>query len=161
HTYRALLGRAAAVHALDRLSLEVAEGGARGLIGLNGAGKTTLLRVLLGFLRPSVGSATIAGQSPRSYVERHGVGYVPERVEIAAGWAVGGALQADSLLGDVADDARQRVYRVLVRLTVEEIRDRRVLPLSKADLPRLVIAQAIVCDRRRMVHDAPTGGLTR
>src|SRR5690606_3895514 len=84
HTYRALLGRAAAVHALDRRSPEVAEGGALGLIGLNGAGKTTLLRVLLGFLRPSVGSATIAGQSPRSYVERHGVGYVPERVAIPA-----------------------------------------------------------------------------
>src|SRR5262245_11242314 len=47
--------------ALDGLTLEVHPGEVVGLLGPNGSGKTTALRLLLGFLRPSAGSAAIAG----------------------------------------------------------------------------------------------------
>ncbi|MEI8154846.1 MAG: ATP-binding cassette domain-containing protein [Hyphomicrobiales bacterium] len=47
--------------ALDGCSLSVAEGHIFGLLGPNGAGKTTLLRLLLGYIRPTSGAATVAG----------------------------------------------------------------------------------------------------
>ena len=47
--------------ALDALDLAVAPGEVVGLLGPNGSGKTTALRLLLGFLRPTAGRATIAG----------------------------------------------------------------------------------------------------
>src|SRR5437660_1099634 len=47
--------------ALDQLTLEVASGEVFGLLGPNGSGKSTALRLLLGFLRPTAGRATIAG----------------------------------------------------------------------------------------------------
>src|SRR5213083_1021189 len=47
--------------ALDDLNLTVAPGEVFGLLGPNGSGKTTALRLLLGFLRPTAGSASIAG----------------------------------------------------------------------------------------------------
>src|SRR3954451_10093402 len=47
--------------ALDDLSLDVAKGEVVGLLGPNGSGKTTALRLLLGFLRPSRGRASVGG----------------------------------------------------------------------------------------------------
>jgi ABC-2 type transport system ATP-binding protein len=47
--------------AVDRVSLEVEAGEVMGLLGPNGSGKTTILRILAGYLRPSAGTARIAG----------------------------------------------------------------------------------------------------
>ena len=47
--------------ALDSLSITVGSGQILGFIGPNGAGKTTTIRILVGLLRPTSGSATIAG----------------------------------------------------------------------------------------------------
>ncbi len=47
--------------ALDRCSFGVQRGEVVGLLGPNGAGKTTLLRLLMGYLRPTEGTASIDG----------------------------------------------------------------------------------------------------
>jgi ABC-type multidrug transport system ATPase subunit len=159
HTYRSVWSRMPAVRALDDVSLEMTAGSAVGIIGVNGAGKTTLLRVLLGYLRPTAGSVEIEGLPPRPYVERYGIGYVPERVAIPRGWTVEGALQAYALLGNAAEDAPARVEGSLERLGLGEIRTRSLGRLSKGNLQRLAIAQAILCERRLMVLDEPTDGL--
>jgi ABC-2 type transport system ATP-binding protein len=50
-----------ALRALDALDLHIAPGEVFGLLGPNGSGKSTALRMVLGFLRPSAGRATVAG----------------------------------------------------------------------------------------------------
>jgi ABC-2 type transport system ATP-binding protein len=50
--------------AVDRLDLEVRHGEVYGFLGPNGAGKTTTLRMLVGLIRPTSGSATVAGAAP-------------------------------------------------------------------------------------------------
>ena len=67
--------------ALDNLSLCVKSGQILGLIGPNGAGKTTAINILVGLLRPSSGTARIAGADCVHDARRikHLVGYMPDR----------------------------------------------------------------------------------
>lgn len=53
--------RGSSVRALDGLSFSVKPGSIFGLLGPNGAGKTTTIRILTTLLRPTSGSATVAG----------------------------------------------------------------------------------------------------
>ena len=50
--------------AVDDLSFDVQPGTITGFLGPNGAGKTTTLRMLLGLVRPTAGSAVVAGAPP-------------------------------------------------------------------------------------------------
>ena len=92
-------------------------------------------------------------------MEREGIAYVPERVAIPPQWTVRGALVAYAMLGDLGDDAPERVEAALRRLGLEELADRRVGRLSKGNVQRLAIAQALLGDRELMVLDEPTDGL--
>ena len=47
--------------ALDDCSVTINQGEVFGLLGPNGAGKSTLIRLLMGFLNPTSGSASIDG----------------------------------------------------------------------------------------------------
>jgi ABC-2 type transport system ATP-binding protein len=67
------------VEALVDLDLDVRAGEIFGFLGPNGAGKTTTIRTLMDEIRPTSGSATIAGlDTHRDSVEiRRHVGYIP------------------------------------------------------------------------------------
>jgi ABC-2 type transport system ATP-binding protein len=72
------------VTALDHCTLGIAQGEIFGLLGPNGSGKTTLLRLLLGYLRPTAGRATIDGlDCYRDSVEVHSrVAYLPGEAKL-------------------------------------------------------------------------------
>jgi len=146
------------VRALDRVTLRVPPGAAVGLVGPNGAGKSTLIRLLLGYVSPTRGGVRVGGMLPRDFAERNGIAYVPDRVSLPPAWTVRGTLQAFAALGEV-DEARERIERVMRRLGLAELAGRRVAALSKGNLQRLALAQALMADRRVMVLDEGTDGL--
>ncbi len=146
------------VRALDGVSLRVPAGTALGIVGPNGAGKSTLIRLLLGYLRPTRGAATIAGLAPRRYAEQRGIGYVPERVEIPPRWTVRGAMGAYAALGEVGG-AHHRIDELLATFGLEALGGRRIKTLSKGNLQRLALAQALLGRRSLLILDEPTDGL--
>jgi ABC-type multidrug transport system ATPase subunit len=154
-----LLPRGGGVRALVDVTLRVRAGEAVGLIGVNGAGKSTLLKILLGYVRPTAGEVEVGGLTPRRYAESHGVAYVPERVAIPPWWTVRGALTAYAMLGELGDDAHERVEAAMGRLGLLPLATRRVGRLSKGNVQRLALAQAILGNRSLMVLDEPTDGL--
>ena len=70
--------------ALDDLSLGVAPGEVFGLLGPNGSGKSTALRILLGFLRPTAGKASVAGHDcwRDGVAARRHIGYLPGELRL-------------------------------------------------------------------------------
>jgi ABC-2 type transport system ATP-binding protein len=95
--------------AVDRLNLEVRQGEIFGFLGANGAGKTTALRMLTGLLKPSAGTAEVAGID----VSRH-----PNRVKQRIGYMS----QKFSLYEDLTVRENIRLYGGIYGLKPAEIR---------------------------------------
>jgi ABC-type multidrug transport system ATPase subunit len=157
-SYRSWRGKE--IRALTDFSLEIRAGEVFGLAGPNGAGKSTLISLVLGFLGPSAGDIRIAGLDPRRYVESFGVGYLSELINIQPAWRVAQALERFGLLAGVPQDAlASRVEEAIEQLGLEEHRGKRVRQLSKGNLQRLGLAQALLCEEGLIVLDEPTHGL--
>src|SRR5271170_6213668 len=75
------------VHAVRGMDLTVDAGEIVGFLGPNGAGKTTTLRMLTTLLRPTAGTATVAGadllKDPVGVRRR--IGYVPQAIGVTMG----------------------------------------------------------------------------
>ncbi len=150
------------VHAALDVSFRVEPGTIYGLLGANGAGKTTTLRMLATLLRPSRGTAVVAG---------HDVATDPDRVRanvgfLAASTALYARLTAREMiayfgrLNGMADAAiRARTAELSARLGMEEFLDRRCDQLSTGMKQKTSIARTIVHDPAVMIFDEPTLGL--
>jgi ABC-type multidrug transport system ATPase subunit len=158
-TYRALF-TGKRVEALADFTLELGRGEVVGIAGPNGAGKSTLISLLLGFLHPSAGHITIEGHRPRAYVERFGVGYLTELVNLPSRWKVPVTLRRMAVLSGVAASERERrVQEAMALLGLDEHAGKQVKQLSKGNLQRLGLAQALIGDFDLVVLDEPTHGL--
>jgi ABC-2 type transport system ATP-binding protein len=148
------------VHALRDLTLTFAAGEVVGIAGPNGAGKSTLLGLVLGFLRPTRGSISVRGESPRRFVERQGIAYLPELIAIPPWWRVTGALRRFAVLSGLpAPEREARVAEAVEALGLDEHRNKKVRQLSKGNRQRVGIAQALLSDADVVVLDEPTHGL--
>jgi ABC-type multidrug transport system ATPase subunit len=156
--YRSVFGRE--VRALHDFTIELHAGEVFGVAGPNGAGKSTLISLLLGYLGPTEGTIRIAGLDPRRYVEAHGISYLSELVSMQPAWRTAEALKRYALLAGVPSRARDaRVEQVIEWMGLGEHRAKRVKQLSKGNLQRLGLAQALLCEERVVVLDEPTHGL--
>lgn len=157
-TYDRFLG--SPVRAVEELSLAIAAGEVVGLAGPNGAGKSTLIAMLLGYLAPTSGEVRIAGEPPRRYIERYGIGYLSELIAIEPRWRAREALvRYGTLAGIPEHELAPRVDAAIERLGLGEHRDKRIRALSKGNLQRLGLAQALLRDEDVLVLDEPTHGL--
>jgi ABC-type multidrug transport system ATPase subunit len=157
-TYRSLLGNS--VKAVEEFSLQVAEGEILGIAGPNGAGKTTLIAMMLGYLRPTTGTVEINGMPARTYVERNGIGYLSELIAINPKWRADTALVRYATLAGIPESQiPAHVNTVIEKLGLAEHRGKKVKALSKGNLQRLGLAQALLREEQILVLDEPTHGL--
>jgi ABC-type multidrug transport system ATPase subunit len=148
------------VDALADFSMELRLGEVVGIAGPNGAGKSTLISLMLGFLHPSAGAVTIDGRKPRAYVESRGVGYLTELVNLPPRWKVPETLHRMAALSGVPSSERvTRVQGMMARLGLEEHANKQVRQLSKGNLQRLGLGQALLGEFDIVVLDEPTHGL--
>jgi sodium transport system ATP-binding protein len=150
------------IRAVDGVTLGVQPGEIYGLLGANGAGKTTVMRLLATLLRPTSGSATVAGHDvvTESRAVRAQVGF------LAASTALYGRLTAREVItyfgelnGLSAAAVRGRVAQLADELDMHEFLDRRCEKLSTGMKQKTSIARTLVHDPQVMIFDEPTLGL--
>jgi ABC-2 type transport system ATP-binding protein len=147
------------VVALEDLTIDVRPGEIFGFLGPNGAGKSTTIRLLLGFLHPTAGKATVLGlDTERESVQiRARVGYLP------GGIALYDSLSGDDLLDYLADlYGRPAPSRgdLLDRFEFSGRDLRRpVRDYSRGMRQKIGIIQALQHDPELAILDEPTEGL--
>src|SRR5437762_8173824 len=120
--------------AVDHVSLEVEAGEVMGLLGPNGSGKTTILRILTGYLRPSSGTARIAGLDivDDALGVKARIGYVPEAAPLYDGMRVREFLAFMARIKGIAPGAvAAAVDGVCARLALEPVARLVIAKLSR------------------------------
>lgn len=144
-------------YSLRDCSLEVNEGAILGLLGPNGAGKSTLIRTLLGFLRPTAGTAQVFGHDAarESLVLRHKVSYLPGDARLYR------TLRGSSVISMFAEmhpcgDCHTST-EIARRLDLDL--NRRVAFMSTGMRQKLALAIVIGCQAPLLILDEPTANL--
>jgi ABC-2 type transport system ATP-binding protein len=146
--------------ALNGLDLEVSSGEVFGFLGPNGAGKTTTMNVLLGFVQPTGGAASLFGIDVRQPIARQRIGYLPEMTYYYK------FLTAEELLRFYAKifglsrmETERRIDETLKLVELDSARKRLIKTYSKGMQQRVGLAQALINNPDLLILDEPTSGL--
>jgi branched-chain amino acid transport system ATP-binding protein len=152
------------IRAVDRVSLDVAEGELVALIGANGAGKTTLLMAISGVVPVRGGMIRFAGRSlaglPPHEILRLGIGQAPEgrrifpRLTVRENLELGGFTQKDPVRLRADIDEACGLFPVL-----GERLDQAGGTLSGGEQQMLAIGRALVGRPKLLLLDEPSLGL--
>ena len=155
-------GQGAGIVALEGLDLEVRAGEFFGLLGPNGAGKTTTLGILTTRVRPTSGTAEVAGADVVSapVVVKQRIGVVPQRPNPDRSLTV-----LENLLFHAAyfalprKAAAERARALLELLGLGDRAGAKVDEISGGQQQRLMIARALIHEPQVLFLDEPTVGL--
>jgi len=148
--------------AVDHVNFSVKSKEIFGLLGPNGAGKTTSIRMICGMLRPTSGTAIVAGydvnQKPQEVKRR--IGLVPDISNLFGELSARVNLDfTGKLYGLDKKTRRQRIDQVLELFKLKERQNDLVKYYSKGMHRRLTIAAALLHQPEILVMDEPTSGL--
>lgn len=165
------------LHALDGVSLDVAERKVSILIGPNGSGKTTLINVIGGFYKPDAGKVVLRGSDitglPPYKLYKLGMGRtfqipalfwhltVIENLLVAERSNRGESFLG-SLLGNWKDDemrSMEKASRILRLLGLSRLWDQPAYNLSGGQMKLVEIGRALMSDATFLLLDEPVSGV--
>ncbi|MFO0965868.1 MAG: ATP-binding cassette domain-containing protein [Gemmataceae bacterium] len=150
------------VLAVDHVTFEARAGEVFGLLGPNGAGKTTTMRILCTVLKPTSGTATIAGYDvvDQPAQVRNSIGFLSNNTAIydrMSAWEMVSYFGA--LYAMEPERLRQRLEEVFAALQMNDFRDVLGAKMSTGMRQKVSIARAIIHDPPVLIFDEPTAGL--
>lgn len=135
--------------------------GAYGLLGPNGSGKTTLLNLLVGQLRPSMGSVALMGESPRNNARLfRRIGFCPGNEVLftnVTGYEWVRYLQR--LQGMTRAEASRAAETSLEMVGMGDAMHRPIAAYSRGMRQRVKLAQALAHQPEFLILDEPFNGL--
>ena len=147
---------ATGVLAVNNLDLRVRTGEVYGFLGPNGAGKTTTLRMLSGLLRPTSGTATVAGAAPGSPASLAQLGAM---VETPAFYPYLSGRDNLRVMARYSSVQKSRIEPVLQQVDMTDRARHKFKTYSTGMKQRLGVASALLKDPQLLILDEPTSGL--
>jgi ABC-2 type transport system ATP-binding protein len=161
-TANALTRRFGDFVAVDGITFAVDRGEVFGFLGANGAGKSTAIRMLTGLLRPSSGTATVAGfdvaRDPEA-VKRH-IGYMSQRFSLYEDLTPNENIALyGAIYGVSGADLQVRRAELVERLGLARAADTLVRELPLGWKQKLAFSIAVLHRPAVVFLDEPTGGV--
>lgn len=147
--------------AVDEVSLCMTPG-IWGLLGANGAGKTTLMRMVADIIKPTSGKIFLDGIDicTLDSAYRDLFGYLPQDFGFYPEFSVQDYLEyVAALKGLKKKDTMERIDFLLEKLSLSDVRKKKIRKLSGGMRRRVGIAQALLNDPKILILDEPTAGL--
>jgi ABC-2 type transport system ATP-binding protein len=148
--------------AVDNLNLEVQRGELFGFLGPNGAGKSTTIRMLIGLLRPTAGTACVAGYDIQreTLAVKANIGYLAEHAFLYDKLTGREFLRFVAGLYHVPRDREEaRIGRLLELFAMNGKGDELIESYSKGMRQKIGIASLLVHQPKVLFLDEPTNGL--
>ena len=143
--------------AVNDVNLTLHAGECVGLAGHNGAVKSTIMKLILGLIRPNVGSVVLFGEPVSNAVHiRRQIGYLPETVALHP--SLTGKETLDFYAKLKGTDLAKN-HALLERVGIAQSANKRVGAYSKGMRQRLALAQALLGEPKLLLLDEPTTGL--
>jgi ABC-type multidrug transport system ATPase subunit len=144
------------VLAVDSVAMSVRRGEVYGFLGPNGAGKTTTLRMLVGLIRPSSGTATVARHRPG---DPAGLAKIGSLIEGPGFYPYLSGRENLKVVADLASVNHKRVDEVLDIIEMTSRAGRKFGTYSTGMKMRIGVAAALLKDPELLILDEPTNGL--
>jgi ABC-2 type transport system ATP-binding protein len=144
------------VLAVDSVDMSVRRGEVYGFLGPNGAGKTTTLRMLVGLIKPTSGTAIVAGHAPGRPASLARIGAL---IEGPGFYPYLSGRENLKVVADLASVRLQRVDEVLDIVELASRAGRKFGTYSTGMKQRLGVAAALLKDPDLLILDEPTNGL--
>ena len=143
--------------ALNGCTLKVPAGSVFGLLGPNGAGKTTLIRSLLGYIKPTSGSAKVDGFDclTESLKVRERTSYLPAETKLFRTMRGIDCIEFFAKIHPRGDFTRAK--KIAERLQLDW--SRRVAFMSTGMRQKLAISCVMSCSTSVIILDEPTANL--
>jgi ABC-type multidrug transport system ATPase subunit len=159
---RDLTRRFGSFTAVDHVTFTVDKGSIFGLLGPNGSGKSTIIRMLCGILRPSEGTARVAGNDvvESSDELKETIGYMSQEFSLYDELSVHENLQFyGRLYGLKRARLKQKMEELIALTHLEPYMSRRAGLLSGGWRQRLAMACALMHEPKVLFLDEPTAGI--
>jgi ABC-2 type transport system ATP-binding protein len=144
------------VLAVDSVDMSVRRGEVYGFLGPNGAGKTTTLRMLVGLIRPTSGTVTVAGHPPG---DPAGLAKIGSLIESPGFYPYLSGRENLRVVADLARVNHKRVEEVLDLVELGSRAGRKFGTYSTGMKQRVGVAAALLKDPELVILDEPSNGL--
>lgn len=142
---------------LTNINLDIYQNDFIGVIGPNGGGKTTFLKLLLGMIKPMVGSVKFLADKNKGFI-----GYLPQFNHIDKQFPISvvevvlsGLMSDKKMWHKYTKDEKNRALELLETVGIIHLKNKSIGKLSGGQLQRVFLCRAIISNPQLLILDEP------